>query len=392
MRNFPFDSQKATHICAGILAGVLLMGALLVTSFGGFSNIRAAMKYAAVLRAVENHYVGEYDLDDLTDAALSAAVDSLDDNWSYYMNADSYAAYQDYAANRYQGIGVTIQKDEVTGGFIIASLVKDGPAQLAGMLEGDIILAVDGEDVTAGDAAYVRELIQADFGKNATVTALRDGERLNFTVSCEAVYSAPVEFELLGSTGYVRIENFREGAAASAIEAVESLREQGAESLVFDVRSNPGGQVSELVDLLDYLLPEGDVFIRADKRGNEVTERSDEACVRLPIAVVINGDSYSAAEFFAAALPEYAWATVVGESSTGKARSQVTLPLRDGSAVHLSKYTYLTPQRNDLYEAGGVTPDVPALLTDEQRAEFDTGWLAPADDPQIQTAIAVVNA
>ena len=368
------------------------MGALLVISFGGFSNIRAAVKYAAVLRAIETHYVGEYDLDDITDAALSAAVDSLDDNWSYYMNAESYAAYQNYAANRYQGIGVTIQKDEETGGFIIVSLVKDGPAQLAGMLEGDIILAVDGTDVTAGDAAYVRELIQADFGKNATITALRDGQRLDFAVSCEEVYSAPVEFELLGRTGYVRIENFREGAAASAIEAIESLREQGAESLVLDVRSNPGGQVSELVELLDYLLPEGDVFIRADKRGNEVVERSDEACVRLPMAVVINGDSYSAAEFFAAALQEYAWATVVGESSTGKARSQVTLPLRDGSAVHISKYTYLTPQRNDLYEAGGVTPDVPALLTDEQRAEFDTGWLAPADDPQIQTAIAVVNA
>lgn len=354
--------------------------------------MRAALKYAAVLRAIESHYVGEYDLEDVTDAALSAAVDSLDDNWSYYMNAESYAAYQNYAANRYQGIGVTIQKDEATGGFRIASLVKDGPAQLAGMAEGDIIIAVDGADVTAGDAAYVRELIQADFGKNAIVTALREGERLDFTVSCEEVYSAPVAFELLGNAGYIRIENFREGAAGAAIEAIETLREQGAESLMFDVRSNPGGQVSELVELLDYLLPEGDVFIRADKRGREVVERSDEACVQMPMAVIINGDSYSAAEFFAAALQEYEWAAVVGEPSTGKARSQVTLPLRDGSAVHISKYTYLTPQRNDLYEAGGVTPDVAAELTGAQREEFDTGWLTAADDPQIQAAIGALNA
>jgi carboxyl-terminal processing protease len=194
------------------------------------------------------------------------------------------------------------------------------------------------------------------------------------------------------NVGYVAITNFRQGAASDAIEAIEALLEQGATSLVLDVRSNPGGQVTELVELLDYLLPEGDIFIRADKKGREVVEVSDEECLDMPMAVLVNGDSYSAAEYFAAALREYNWATVVGEATTGKARSQVTIPLWDGGAVHLSKYTYLTPQRQDLYEAGGLVPDVEIELTEQQRSDFDTGWLEPSDDPQIQGAINALGA
>jgi carboxyl-terminal processing protease len=253
---------------------------------------------------------------------------------------------------------------------------------------------VDGVSVTNEDTSYLRGLIQADYNKTALVTVLRaDGETVDFSVSCEVIYTSPVSYELLeGSVGYVSITNFRQGAGADAIAAIEDLIGQGAQSLVLDVRSNPGGQVTELVELLDYLLPEGDIFIRADKQGREVVETSDASCVEMPMAVLVNGDSYSAAEFFAAALREYDWATVVGEPTTGKARSQVTIPLWDGSAVHISKYTYLTPHRQDLYEAGGIVPDVEIALTEEERSDFETGWLELADDPQVQAAIAALNA
>lgn len=389
-----FNRKTAEHAAIGALAGIALTLVLALAAFGGPAGLRSALKYAAVTRVIRADYVADYDLDEITDAALSAAVDSLDDSWSYYMDAETYEAYQDYSANRYQGIGVTIMKDEDTGGFLITAITKDGPAQTAGMEAGDIILAVDGEDVTEGDASFVRSLIQADYGRTAVVTALRaNGERKDFSVSCEEIYSTPISYELLdGGVGYVIISNFHDGAAQEAIEAIEALIAEGAEGLVFDVRSNPGGQVSELVELLDYILPEGDIFIRADKNGREAVEVSDAACVEMPMAVVINGDSYSAAEFFAAALQEYDWAVVVGEPSTGKGRSQVTVPLWDGSAVHISKYTYLTPLRNDLYAAGGVTPDVEVELTEEQRLAFDTGWLTAADDPQIRAAISAVEA
>lgn len=376
----------------GVLGGLVIAFVLALAAGGGFSGLRALARFSTVLRVIRTEFVADYDVGAVTDGALAGAVEGLDDHWSYYMDAETYASYQDYSANRYQGIGVTITKDEETGGFLVLTVNKDGPAQTAGIVAGDIILAIDGTDVTEGDSAYLRSLIQADYGQTAVVTVRHeDGASEDFTVSCEEVYSSPVAYELLeGTVGYVAVYNFRQGAAADAIAAVQELMEAGAERLVFDVRSNPGGQVSELTELLDFLLPEGSVFIRTDKYGNEEIETSDADCVELPMAVIVNGDSYSAAEYFAAALREYDWATVVGEPTTGKARSQITVALSDGGAVHISKYSYLTPQRNDLYEAGGIVPDVTVQLTEEERTRYDTGWLEPADDPQVQAAVTAV--
>lgn len=379
----------------GLLSSMAaIMFVVLAALSGGVQGAVSTLKYAAGLGVIQRYYVGEADAAQLTDAALEAAVDSLGDRWSYYMDEESYTAYRDAAANRYQGIGVTISKDEATGGFRIESVTKDGPAQTAGLVAGDIILAVDGVDVTQGETEDIKALIQADYGKTTQITVLReDGTTGDFTVSCQEIYTSPVTAEMLAeNVGYIRIVNFRAGAGQEATAAVDELLEQGAESLVFDVRNNPGGQVSELVEILDYLLPEGDVFVRADRRGREVVETSDASCVEMPMAVLVNAQSYSAAEYFAAALQEYNWAAVVGEATTGKARSQVTLALFDQSAIHLSRYTYLTPERNDLYEAEGLIPDVETGLTEEEYVEFVTGWLEPGEDPQVQAAIEALGA
>ena len=385
-------TRQITALLCGILTGLVLAIVLALYAAGGFSGLRAAAKYAAVLRLIGREYVADADTDTITDDALSGAVGGLD-RWSYYMDAETYAAYQDYSANVYQGIGVTVSKDEETGGFLVHAVNRDGPAQQAGITAGDIIVAVDGNDVTEEDLTYLHDLIQADFGGTAQVSVLHeDGSTETFSVSCEQIFSNPVTYTLLdGGTGYVAIDNFRQGAGAEAIAAIEDLLDEGAERLVFDVRSNPGGQVSELTELLDYLLPEGIVFIRVDKAGNEEIDRSDADCLDLPMAVVMNADSFSAAEYFAAALREYDRAVLVGEATTGKARSQITIPLTDGSAVHLSKYTYLTPQRNDLYEAGGLVPDTEAELTEDERLLLDTGWLEPEDDPQVQAAVEALS-
>lgn len=388
------NKQNAVRLLTGVLIGFLAAGILFVSVFGGLSGASSALKYASVLRVLRTYFVGDVDMASVTDTAMAGAVDGIDDRWSYYMTAEEYADYLDYSANRYQGIGVTIQKDEETGGFRILSVNRDGPAMLAGIVEGDIILAVDGHDVTEGETTDLRALIQADFGQEAILTVQHEsGLTEDIPVSCEEIYSSPVEYELLdGGTGYIAILNFREGAAQNAIDAVDELIGQGAERLVFDVREDPGGQLTELVALLDYLLPEGEVFIRSDKAGHETVEVSDASCVELPMAVIVNGNSYSAAEFFAAALREYGWATVVGEPTTGKSRSQVTVELSDGSAVHISKYSYLTPNRVDLFAAGGLTPDVEAVLSEKDYEQYVTGWLEPADDPQVQAAIEALSA
>lgn len=378
-------------LCA--LAGALAALAVVILGFGGFRGFARAAKFAGVMRIIRTQYVGQADLDQLTDIALAGAAGSLD-AWSYYMDADSFNDYQDYSANLYQGIGVTIQQDEATGGFAIVTTNRDGPADRAGLTVGDVILAVDGVSVKGGTAEDLRALIQADYGRDALLTVLTaDGVTREVAVSCEAIYTSPISSALLqGHIGYVAIDNFHEGAGEEAIDAVEALIDQGADCFVFDVRSNPGGLVSELVELLDYLLPEGDVFIRADRDGNENIETSDAQCLDMPMAVVVNADSYSAAEFFAAALRDYDWAKVAGEPTTGKARSQVTYSLWDGSAVHISHYTYLTPGRTDLYEAGGLVPDAEAYLDEEQTVRFQTGWLEPEEDPQVLAAIGLLGA
>ena len=383
-----FWNKNDTAFVIGVVIGVLFAAAAVAAFCGGFSILKESARYATVLRLIRSEYIGEADLGEVTDEALYGGVASLD-RWSYYMDAETYEWYREYSENRYQGIGVTVSKDEETGGFLIDAITKDGPAQMAGLVPGDIIIAVDGTDVTQGDMDVLRECIRAAFGRNAMVTVLHeDGAEETFAVSCEEVYSSPVEYGMLdGDIGYVVIGNFRQGAGADSVAAVRELIEDGARALIFDVRQNPGGQISELTELLDFLLPEGDIFILTDKKGREEITVSDAACVELPMAVLVDGDSYSAAEYFAAALQEYECAEIVGEPTTGKARSQVSIVLPDGSAVHISKYSYLTPHGNDLYEAGGLVPDIEVELTDEEREQLETGWLEPEDDRQVQAAV-----
>lgn len=372
---------------AFFFVGVAVCAGAFIQLFGGISVAPQVAKYARTLKLIDRYYVGEADMDELTDLALAVTVDSLD-RWSYYMTEEEYADYLDFSNNRYQGIGVTIRFDSELGGYEVVELTKDGPAARAGVQVGEIITRCQGENVSGGTTDSLKSLIQsAPDGMVELTLRSPDGTERTITVSCEEIQVDPVSWEMLeGDIGYIRLENFELGMAQSAIEAVDELMEQGAAGIVFDVRANPGGRVSELCDLLDYLVPEGDLFIRANKDGDETVERADDEWVDIPLAVVVDSNSYSAAEFFAAALSEYDRAVIAGEATTGKGRSQVTFVLSDGSAVHLSRYKYLTPKRVDLSEAGGIVPQLPVELDDGQSSLFAAGQLDPAEDPQIQAA------
>lgn len=344
-------------------------------------------KAAEVQEIIETYFIDDYDEDTLADGAASGMVDATGDEWSYYLSADEVAAYEESMANAYVGVGITITEDAEAGGMRVEEVAAGGPAEEAGIRAGDLLLAVEGEDVLPLGIDGTRNLVRGEEGTHVNMHFSRNGSEYDVSVERRSIETPVVTGELLdGSIGYVKIDNFDERSAAETIAFVKDLIGQGAEALLFDVRFNPGGYADELVKVLDYLLPEGDLFRSVDYAGREEVDTSDASCVELPISVLVNEDSYSAAEFFAAALQEYEWATIVGSQTYGKGNFQTAFYLSDGSMVNLSIGKYYTPGGKSLSETG-VTPDVVVDLDDEQYALLYYNALEQADDPQFQAAI-----
>lgn len=344
-------------------------------------------KAAEVQEIIETYFIDDYDEDTLADGAASGMVDATGDEWSYYLSADEVAAYEESMANAYVGVGITITEDAEAGGMRVEEVAAGGPAEEAGIRAGDLLLAVEGEDVLPLGIDGTRNLVRGEEGTHVNMHFSRNGTEYDVSVERRSIETPVVTGELLDENiGYIKIDNFDERSAAETIAFVKDLIGQGAEALLFDVRFNPGGYADELVKVLDYLLPEGDLFRSVDYAGREEVDTSDASCVELPMAVLVNEDSYSAAEFFAAALQEYEWATIVGSQTYGKGNFQTAFYLSDGSMVNLSIGKYYTPGGKSLSERG-VTPDVVVDLDDEQYALLYYNALEQADDPQFQAAI-----
>ena len=382
--------KKVVKILLQILSYVLVAAAaVVITLFAGMKT-GSYSKLEQLEALLLNCYINGADRTKLEDAAAHAMVGALGDRWSYYIPADEYAAYQEQKKNAYVGIGVTIR--DTGNGYHIDKVTEGGPAEKAGLLAGDIIVAVDGKSVIGMPVDEGKALVQGKKGTTVELTVDRAGEQLTFQVKRDTIQTKVATGVMLeDKIGLVTIENFNTNCYKESKEAVEMLLEQGAVALIFDVRYNGGGYADEMVDLLNYLLPEGDLFRTINYLGNEAVDKSDASCVEVPMAVLVNGSSYSAAEFFAAALREYDWATVVGEKTSGKGHFQVTFPLSDGSAVGLSIGKYFTPKGICL-EGVGIEPDVLVAVDQETAAAIYAGTLDPMADPQILAAIEALKA
>lgn len=302
------------------------------------------------------------DLNKAVDQALAGMVEGLGDRWSYYLDPESYQSTLENRANNYVGVGVTINYEREEG-LLVLEVVEGGPAQKAGVVAGDVITHVDGTSV-AGEARYqASNLIAGEEGSQVQLTLLgEDGTSRTVTCTRQTLKSESASSKLLDDgVGYVRLDNFYSGAADSLREQVERMMEQGATSLVLDVRSNPGGYITELIDILDYMLPQGPVFVERPRWGSETVYESDEACVDLPMVVLVDANSYSAAELFAAQLRESAQVPIVGEVTSGKGYAQLTFPLLNGGGLGLSVSAYCTGSGHSLI-GEGITPDVELAL------------------------------
>ena len=342
-------------------------------------------------RLVTGKFVGEYDQRTMVESTLENMVTALGDRWSGYLDPQEAQQVKTARANTYVGIGVTVGQ-EPEDGLEILRVTEGGPAQAAGLAPGEIIRGVDGQTITAENRADLVNAIQGEVGTTVTLEVEgADGARRTVEVTRQEIHGLTAAWTMLADqVGLVSIQNFYSGTADLVRQGVEELQAQGARALVFDLRNNPGGYVTELTEILDFLLPEGTIFISRTNDGEETVYTSDAACVDLPMAVLVNAESYSAAEFFAAELREAAGAVVAGEQTSGKGYSQMLFTLADGSAISLSTARYYTGSGISLIGTG-VTPEPLVALSQEEAQRLLAGTLSPEEDPQLQSALEALG-
>lgn len=364
------------------LGGVALTG-WLVLGPGGLTLLEG-------LSLVNTKFVGEYEEDAVVDAAMTGMVAGLGDRWSYYLTPQDYEATNQQRQNAYVGIGVTISYEDPRG-LLILEVKPDSPAAQKGMVAGDVITAVEGTAINGENQAELVNLIRGEEGTPITLTYLRGERSATVTVPREKLETNPVAYELLpNKVGYVQVKNFYDRSAADLKAAVTDLQKQDATALVFDMRNNGGGYLSELTDMLDFLLPEGPIFRSKSRGGEETVTNSDAACIDLPMAVLVNENTYSAAEFFAAELREREVGVIVGEQTSGKGYSQQTYALPGGGGLGISTGAYFTGAGTSLIGTG-LTLDKELSLTEEENAALRGGTLSPEADAQLQGALELLE-
>lgn len=333
-------------------------------------------------------FAGDADKTKIEDAAADAMVNAMGDRWSYYIPASELPSFLENSENAYVGIGVTVQATEDNSGLMVIAVQPGGPAEEAGVQVGDVIIQVDGESAQDCTVTEISAMIKGEEGTVVSVTVLRSGEGITMSMTRKRMETTVASSKLLNEhVGLVTIQNFDERCADETIAAIKALLNQGADMLLFDVRNNPGGYVDELTKVLDYLLPEGDLIRTVGTDGSDETVTSDASCVKVPMAVLINENTYSAAELFAADLSEYGAAKLFGQQTSGKGFYQYVFQFADGSAAGISVGRYYTGHGASL-EGIGLTPDETVKLDDESEALLYNGMLEPEDDAQLQAALS----
>lgn len=327
---------------------------------------------------VRDNYYGDIDEGELTDGILKGYVAGIDDKYSTYLNEEEYQAMLSEDEGQLIGLGLTLTEDE-SGYIRITEIMKDSPVEEAGLEVGDIITIIDGVDVLLAGFDESIEAMRGSEGSEINITVRRDGIDTDYTFTRRSLEVTTVTGEMLNNyVGYIKISSFKKNTPQQFIDTLERLTSNGAQGIIFDVRDNGGGLVSALEECLDPLLPEGVVATAEYKDGHsETIVYSDETELDLPMVVLVNKNTASAAELFAAALDDYGKAELVGEKTYGKGVMQSTTEFQDGAVV-LTVAEYKT-SLSECYDGIGLTPEHPV---ENEEEGIDTQYL---------TAIEVVN-
>ena len=381
-----FTVVAAICICIGLFIKVKTY------SSGNGNLVTQSEKVQSKLAFLETYIRGYY-LDEINDEQMEdylyyGLVAGLGDPYAAYYNEEETQSMLDSSSGNYCGIGAVFSQNLITGTITVTRVYEGCPSYEAGLLPEDILYKVGDEEVTGQDLTNVVTKIKGEEGTEVTLTMIRGEEYIDFTMKRQMIEVPTIEHEMLADrVGYIMISEFDGVTDEQFIEALENLQSQGMKSLVIDLRNNGGGSVESVCHIADKLLPEGPIVYTEYKGEEREARNSDSDCVKVPIAVLMNGASASASEILAGALQDYGAAKIIGTQSYGKGIVQSIFDLQDGTALKLTTAKYYTPNGNNIHEIG-ITPDVEIDLPEELKTEVTLSF---EEDVQLQKAIEVLQ-
>lgn len=367
-----------------------LAGALVVLLAGGVVSCSVFkseenQKMELLNSLIDRYYIGDVDETDLSEGVYKGYIEGLGDPYSVYYDEEETKQMSESLSGEFGGVGALMSQDRETGVITVLQVYDGSPAQEAGMRDGDTLYKVEGEEVTGEDLSDVVSKVKGEKGTQVTITVLRadTGEEEELTITRDTIEAQTVSHEMKeNNVGYIRITEFDTVTYEQYKEALEDLGDQGMERLIVDLRSNPGGNLDTVCDILDLMLPEGLIVYTEDKNGEREEYTSDEENqFDKPLVVMMNGYSASASEIFAGAIQDYGLGQIVGTQSYGKGVVQSVFDLQDGTSVKLTIAEYFTPNGRSI-DGEGITPDV------EVEYQYDEN--NPDADNQLEKAMEVV--
>lgn len=346
-------------------------------------------KIRQIEKTLDTYYVEDYDKELAEELMYTGLAAGVGDPYTYYLSADSLAEQMEKNSGHFVGIGVEIYAGD-DGYIVVSSVTPGGPAEAAGILAEDKITEVDGESITGKTAADVSALVKGEAGTDVTLTIFREstGEVLEKTVTRQDIQVKTVSWRMMDDNiGYIAITNFRENTYSQFKEALDMLEAEGMEKLVLDLRNNTGGLVKSAHEIGEELLPEGIMVYTMDKDGNREDTLCDDVYNDVPLVVLVNGNSASAAEILAGAIQDTGRGQLIGTTTFGKGLVQRLFTLPDGSGLNVTIQKYYTPNGTSIHGVG-ITPDYEVELPEEYAQQINI----PAEaDTQLQKAVEVLS-
>lgn len=353
-------------------------------------NLKLNTKLNTIKKIINEDFLGEVDETKLTEAAIKGYVEGLDDEYTEYFTKEEMEEFKTETEGNYVGIGIYMLKNTNDNNIIVLSAIKGSPAEEAGLKTGDIIKKVNDKEYTAEEFEKIASDIKGKAGSKVKLEIQRGEETLTFEIERKKIELYPIESEVLeNDIGYINISSFCEDCSSKFKENYDKLKRKNIKSLVIDLRNNGGGIVDEALEILDSILDKDSIMlITADKKGEEKIEKAKKKpTIEVPIVVLVNENTASSSEIFAAALKENNKAKIIGTKTYGKGVIQESITLSDGSGIKITTEEYYTPNRNKINKIG-ITPDIEVDLEEKTKNITE---ISRDQDTQLKKAIETLK-